>query len=104
MTVESRRGAACCASMNPTLSAAEMDALLEILGRGLVQIRLVAAAGDSGRAEAIADALHNLPTLLREGHRWGWTVTSFRDLFLAGLIERYPEFEGLRQPLERAAG
>jgi hypothetical protein len=90
--------------MNPTLSTAEVDALLEILGRGLVQIRLVAGAGDSQRAEAIADALHNLPTLLREGHRWGWTVTGFRDVFFAGLIERYLEFEGLRQPLERAAG
>jgi hypothetical protein len=90
--------------MNPTLSTAEVDALLEILRRGLVQIRLVAGAGDSQRAEAIADALHNVPTLLREGHKWGWTLTGFRDVFLAGLIERYPEFEGLRQPLERAAG
>jgi hypothetical protein len=57
--------------MNPTLSTAEVDALLEILGRGLVHIRLLAGAGDSQRAEAIADALHNLPALLREGHRWG---------------------------------
>jgi hypothetical protein len=90
--------------MNPTLCTAEVDALLEVFARDLVQIRRVAGAGDPRRGEAIADALHNLPTLLREGHRWGWTVAGFRDVFLAGLIERYPEFEGLRQPLERAAG
>jgi hypothetical protein len=86
--------------MNPTLTAAETDALLEILERGLVRIRLLAGAGDSVRAEAVADALHNVPRLLREGHKWGWTVAGFRDVFLAGLIERYPEFEGLGQPLE----
>jgi hypothetical protein len=89
--------------MNPTLSASETDALLEILERGLVQIRLLAGAGDWQRAEAIADALHNVPRLLREGHKWGWTVAGFRDLFLAGLIERYPEFKELGQPLERPA-
>jgi hypothetical protein len=85
--------------MNPTLSADEADALLEILERGLVRIRLLAGEGDSKRAEAVADALHNVPRLLREGHKYGWTVGGFRDLFLAGLIERYPEFEGLGQPL-----
>jgi hypothetical protein len=40
---------------------------------------------------------------VREGHQWGWTVAGFRDLFLAGLIERYPEFAGLRQSLEGIA-
>jgi hypothetical protein len=94
--------AARCATMNPTLPAAEADALLEILGRRLVQIRLVAGAGDSPRAEALADALHNVPALLREGHRWGWTVADFRHLFLDPLIERYSEFEGLRQALALA--
>jgi hypothetical protein len=82
------------------LSASEADALLEILERGLVRIRVLAGAGDSERAEAVADALHNVPRLMREGHKWGWTVAGFRDVFLAGLIERYPEFKGLRQPLE----
>jgi hypothetical protein len=84
------------------LSAPETDALLEILARGLVRIRLLAGEGDTQRAEAVADALHNVPRLLLEGHKWGWTVAGFRDVFVAGLIERYPEFEGLRQPLELA--
>jgi hypothetical protein len=86
--------------MNPTLSASEVDALLEVLERGLVRIRLLAASGDTMRAEAVADALHNAPRLLREGQRWGWTVSGFRDLFLAGLLERYPDLQGLQQPLD----
>jgi hypothetical protein len=86
--------------VNPDLSSAQADALLEILERGVVRIRLAAAAGDAALAEAIADALHNVPRLLREGHKWGWTVAYFQDVFLAPLIERYPDLSGLRQPLE----
>jgi hypothetical protein len=89
--------------MNQTLSAAETDALLEVLERGLVHIRLLAGSGDCQRAEAIADALHNVPRLLREGDNWGSTVAVARDVFLAGLAERYPEFEFLRQTFERTA-
>jgi hypothetical protein len=87
--------------MNPALAAEEQDALLEILERGLVRIRLLAASGDAERAEAIADALHNVPRLLREGQKWGWTIEYFRELFLVPLVQRFPEFAGLAQPLER---
>jgi hypothetical protein len=87
--------------MNPNLSVAQADALLEVLERGIVLIRLAAAKGDAVRAEAIADGVHNVPQLLREGHKWGWTVAYLHDLFLAPLIERYPDLAGLRQPLER---
>ena len=86
--------------MNPTLSPAEADALLQVLERGLVRLRLLAAAGDSERAEAVADALHNLPRLLREGHKWGWTVDHYRTLFLVPLGERYPDLAELQQPLD----
>jgi hypothetical protein len=77
--------------MNPTLSAKETDALLDLLHRGLVLIRLAAMAGDTKRAEAIADALHNVPTLLKEGEKWSWTVAELRRLFLSGLTDEYPD-------------
>lgn len=89
-----------CTRMNSALSTAETDALLEVLERGIVQIRLAAMAGDAARAEAIADALHNVPRLIREGHTWGWTVGGFRDLFLAPLVDRYADLAGLQQPLD----
>ena len=72
------------------------DHALEILERGLVRIRLLAARGDTERAEAVADALHDVPRLLREGQKWGWTVDYFRNVFLAALEARYPEFSGIR--------
>lgn len=86
--------------MNPTIAAPEIDALLEVLDRGLVLIRLAAAGGDAKRAEAIADALHNVSRLLREGDRWGWTVAGFREMFLVPLVEHYPDLAGLQQRLE----
>ncbi|WP_146649309.1 hypothetical protein [Labilithrix luteola] len=86
--------------MNPQLSPEECAACLEILYRGLVQIRNLSAAGDSARAEAIADALHNLPHLLRTGPQRGWDVATFRNLFLEPLIERYPDLAWLTQPLD----
>ncbi len=43
--------------MNASLTNAEVEALLEVLDRGLIQIRLAGYAGDVARAEAIADAL-----------------------------------------------
>jgi hypothetical protein len=86
--------------VNPDLSTTDHDACLEILERGLVLIRLAAQAGDVERAEAIADALHNAPRLLREGHKWGWTVAGFRELFLNGLVARYPDLADLGRPLD----
>ncbi len=73
--------------MNLALSAAETDALLEVLRRGLIDIRSCAIDGDSEKAEAIADALHNVPRLLAEGDKWRWTIDGFRRLFLAPLAE-----------------
>ena len=88
--------------MNPNLSTAECVALLELLERGMVHIRLSAGEGDAIQAEAIADALHNAPPLLREGQRWGWTVRQFRELFLAPLVERYTDLHSIEQPLDVA--
>jgi hypothetical protein len=87
-------------SVNPELSIAEHDACLELLERGLVHIRLAALGGDAARAEAIADALHNLPRLLREGQKWRWSLAKFRELFLDELVAKFPELAGLQQPLD----
>ena len=86
--------------MNPNLSSAETDACLELLYRGLAHVRMAAAGGDAERAEAIGDALHNLPRLLSRGDQYGWDLPTFRSLFLEPLIERYPDLAGLAQPLD----
>lgn len=88
--------------MNPNLSAEEIDALLEVLQRGLILVRLAAMHGDAAKAEAISDAIHNVPPLLREGHEWGWSVDVFRSIFLEVLADRYPRaFAELSEPLDR---
>jgi hypothetical protein len=81
--------------MNPALTEDKTDALLEVLYQGIIRIRLAARAGDSLQAEAIADAIHNVPFLLREGHEWGWSIDVQREVFLIPLAERYPELAGL---------
>jgi hypothetical protein len=86
--------------VNPNLTPEECAACLEILHRGLVQIRMAGMAGNAQRAEAIADALHNLPRLLSVGHEYGWDITTFRKLFLEPLGERYPDLAGLSRPLD----
>ncbi len=89
--------------MNPNLSTAEIDALLEVLYRGLNLVRLAALHGDAEKAEAISDAIHNVPPLLREGHQWGWSIEAFRAMYLEALAERYPiAFAALNEPLERS--
>ena len=75
-------------------------ACLEILYRGLVQIRVAGMEGNAPRAEAIADALHNLPHLLSVGHKYGWDLTTFKELFLIPLGQKYPDLAGLSRPLD----
>jgi hypothetical protein len=86
--------------VNPELSTDQQIACLQILERGLVQIRFAAMSGDAKRAEAIADALHNLPRLVWEGEKWGWTIEGFRRLFLDELVRRFRDLAGLEQPLD----
>ncbi|MBI5534592.1 MAG: hypothetical protein HY898_17835 [Deltaproteobacteria bacterium] len=68
--------------MNRTIEEEQFDACLGVLYQGLIAIRLAGWAGDATRCAQIADALHNLPDLLRTGHSRGWTVEQFVDLFL----------------------
>lgn len=97
--LESAQRAGCSTCVNAALSKAETDALLDVLDRGLVLIRLAAMSRDAERAEAIADALHNVPGLLKQGDKWGWTITAFREMFLMPLVQRYPDLSGLERRL-----
>jgi hypothetical protein len=84
--------------MNTRLSSQETDACLWLLERALLQIRAACWSRDIEKAEAIADAFHNLPRLLI-GTPETWTIAGFERLFLGGLVAKYPEFAGLRQEL-----
>jgi hypothetical protein len=90
--------------MNPALTEAQTDALLAVLYEGILRIRLAAGAGDSVQAEAIADAIHNVPFLLKEGPEWGWSIDVQREVFLIPLVERYPELAGLVTALRAHEG
>ena len=89
--------------MNLKLSGEEIDALLQVLSRGLVLIRSACQVGDSKRAEVIADALHNLPHLLRERDP-AWSAEEFRNALprssrphlsgSAGLTDLWPQGHG----------
>jgi hypothetical protein len=84
--------------MNTRLTSQETDACLWLLERGLVQIRAACWSKDVDKAEALADALHNLPRLLI-GTPEKWTIASFERLFLDSLVAKHPEFAGLREEL-----
>lgn len=86
--------------MNPNLSPEAQAACIEVLGRGMIEIRASLWSGDPKRAEAIADALHNLPQLVLEGERFNWSLREFRGLFLADLVGRYPDLAGMDRILE----
>jgi hypothetical protein len=89
--------------MNDRLSTRDVGACLLVLERALVHIRAACWSKDIAKAEALADAFHNLPRLLME-ERDSWTVEGFETLFLGGLIEKYAEFVGLQEELRNARG
>lgn len=69
---------------------------LHILHRGLVLIRQACQCGDVRRAEAIADALHNLPLALeRPGE-----LAQYPEIYLAPLVQLYPDLAELLSEAE----
>ena len=64
-----------------------------ILHRGLVLIRYACQCEEYEKAEAIADALHNLPTELARGR----VEPEFAEHFLEPLIQKHPELAELRE-------
>lgn len=72
-------------------------AWMEVLQRGLVYIRAACQAGDTSRAEAIADALHNIPAIV--AGRDHYTLDDALNLFLLPLVKRYPDLQPLLDAL-----
>lgn len=68
---------------------------LQLLHRALVLIRFACQGGDTQRAEAIADAVHNLPLHLGNAEQ----LRQFRDFYLQPLVERYPDLRELTELL-----
>jgi len=62
---------------------------MRLLHRALVLIRCACEAGDCRRAEAIADAVHNLPIELDDED----FVSKFEKCYLTPLVERYPDLK-----------
>jgi hypothetical protein len=85
--------------MNQQLKPEEIDQLLVSLEGALILARLACYEGNAKKAEDIVDAFHNVPRLLlgpQPGRpaTSGWTVKGFINLFLEGLLGRYPELRG----------
>jgi hypothetical protein len=72
------------------------DDYYRLLYRGLVLIRQACRSGDVERAEAIADALHNLPLELAQPQN----LDRYSSLYLTPLIETYPDLAELASYLE----
>lgn len=80
---------------------------LEILYKGLVQIRSAARAGDAAQCNVDADHLHNIPALLKnldkeELHDYYWRA--MRPSYIQMSKPEYAKtFEQLWQELEEAS-
>jgi hypothetical protein len=84
--------------VNPELSEEELEALLDVLVRGLCSIRRAAGMGKAREARAIAEALHNVPAVLKKGSHFSLAYVRER---LAALSEVYPEQAAIARPLGR---
>jgi hypothetical protein len=88
--------------MNSTMCDEQKDACLRVLYEGLVAIRAAAWDGDAARCEQLADALHNLPDLVRAGDHLGWTVEAYVKMFLEPLVDDMPQAQAWKRALLRA--
>lgn len=87
--------------MNKSLSDEQIDACLLVLYHGLLAIRVAGYRGDARRCADLADALHNLPDLIRDGEHRGWTMEQFVEMFLEPLAQE-PECTEWKRALLRA--
>jgi hypothetical protein len=80
--------------MSDRIDEARLDGYLELLRSTIIQARAACWDGDVERAEAILDAVHNLPGFLL-GKEYPEFDSTFRDHYLEPLVERYPDLVGL---------
>jgi len=75
------------------LSAGSTHLLGQMLRRALLDIRLLGRRGRARQAADLADAFHNLPTLLVEGQldleRFRRTLAAYQTLYHAGAAPSY---------------
>jgi len=81
--------------MNIQLSTMCFDGYLRLIGRALTLCRVACQAGDNERAEAIVDAIHNLPRFLI-GEEFAGFKANYVLMFLEPLIDKYPDLSELR--------
>lgn len=79
--------------MNKTLSDEQIDACLVVLYQGLLAIRMAGYRGDAPRCAELADALHSLPDLIRNGDSRAWTIEQFVEMFLEPLDPECAEWK-----------
>lgn len=80
--------------MNAQLATERFDACLEFLERAIVLARVACQGGDATRAEAILDAVHNVPRFLR-GQEYAAFEPDFRTMYLTPLVAQYPDLDDL---------
>lgn len=72
----------------------ERQKLCEMIYRALLDIRILGWDGKASQAAALADAFHNVPSMM-----WSkdFSLNSFRN-FLEGYHQEFPESEGINYP------
>ena len=80
-----------------------LNAYLRFLGRAIVLARVACQNKDTDRAEAILDAIHNLPRFL-VGEEYTEFEANFRTFYLDPLVKRYPDLKGLADECPRPEG
>lgn len=72
----------------------QLNAYLEFIGHAIMLARYACQRDDPRLAEAILDAIHNLPSFL-QGRGGEVFEREFRALYLEPLVARYPELDEL---------
>ena len=86
--------------MNDRIPRERFDRYLRLLERAVILARFACQGGDATRAEAILDAVHNLPRFLL-GQEYPSFESDFYALYLEPLVRKYPDLQGLADEYPR---
>lgn len=87
--------------MNDRVPAERFDRYLRLLGQAVILARDACRQGDAVRAEAILDAVHNLPRFLM-GQEYADFEGEFYALYFEPLVRRYPDLQRLADECPRS--
>lgn len=82
--------------MSQAVNEAPREDLLRVLHLALVYLRTAARGRDCEKAEAIAEAIHNIPAMLEVSDRYSYSVKELSEYFIEPLIAQYPDLSDLR--------